>query len=119
MFWVLVSFVWGFVFVLCWIFLVLVLLFVFGFVVCVYFCFLFYFLFFCCFCLFVCLFCFCLTEPTPLIVFLNSLANFSHCHFPPSSPCLKCLFLKGMPIKAPFPVEDQEGHQQEEAEALH
>jgi hypothetical protein len=77
-----------------------------------------------CCCLFCFLFlsvfvCFCLPDPSPLIVFLNSLANLGHCHFPSSSPCLKCLSLKGMSIMVPFPVEDQEGHQQEEAEALH
>ena len=46
-------------------------------------------------------FCFCLLDPTPLIVFLNSLANLGHCHFPSSSPCLKCLFLKWWLITVP------------------
>jgi hypothetical protein len=56
---------------------------------------------FCSFCLFLvfilfCLFSFlfCLPDPIPLIVFLNSLANLAHCHFPSPSPFLKCLFLK-------------------------
>lgn len=46
-------------------------------------------------------FCFCLLDPISLIVFVNSLANLGHCHFPPSSPCLKCLFLKWRLITVP------------------
>jgi hypothetical protein len=80
-----------------------------------------------CFFLFVCLLYFCLfcvfvwfylPGPKPLTVFFSSFSNIGHCQIPILLSFFE-LFLKGMLIMVPLPVEDQEGHQQEEAEALH